>query len=131
MTVRAALPVEEQENFVMQGSVISSAVELDPRTEYNEPQHQPRAEVETTLMVAETDPALAVELSLAIAKVNAQRGIAVAEALAILPNINVLKMYQTMSEIIPVHALELRLALMAVNSELAGEIEHSTPPKVS
>ncbi|MBA6390516.1 MFS transporter [Colwellia sp. BRX10-3] len=131
MTVRAALPIEEQENFVMQGSVISSAVELDPRTEYNEPQHRPRAEVETTLMVAETDPALAVELSLAIAKVNAQRGIAVAEALAILPNINVLKMYQTMSEIIPVYAAELRLALVAANPELAGEIEHSTPPKVS
>jgi len=32
MRVRPALPVTEQESFVMQGSVIVSAVELDPRT---------------------------------------------------------------------------------------------------
>ena len=32
MMVRSALPVKEQESFVMQGSVIVSAVELDPRT---------------------------------------------------------------------------------------------------
>ncbi|ASP47092.1 MFS transporter [Cognaticolwellia beringensis] len=111
MTVRAALPIEEQENFVMQGSVITSAVELDPRTEYHEPQHEPCSEVETTVMVATTDPKLAVELALVIAKVNAQRGIEVAEALAALANINVLDLYQTMSKIIPAHSTELRAAL--------------------
>ncbi|MBA6339537.1 MFS transporter [Colwellia sp. MB02u-10] len=127
MTVRQALPIEEQEQFVMQGSVISSAVELDPRTEYHESQYRPCAEVETTLMVAETDPALAVALSLAVAKVNAERGIEVAEALAILPNINVLNMFQAMSDILPEHIAELTLALVTVKPELSSEIAKLTP----
>ena len=127
MTVRAALPIEEQENFVMQGSVITSAVELDPRTEYHEPQHLPCAEVETTLMVATTDPELAVELALVIAKVNAQRGIEVAEALAVLANINVLNLYHAMSKIIPAHSAELLAALSEADPDFANAIEHSGP----
>lgn len=124
MTVRAALPIEEQENFVMQGSVISSAVELDPRTEYHEPQHLPCAEIETTLLVAETNPELAVELALAIAKINAQRGIAVAGAMAVLTNVNVLGLYHTMNNIIPIHTAELRAALIEANPSFANEIDN-------
>jgi len=131
MTVRPGLPIEEQEDFVMQGSIISSAVELDPRTEYHEPQSQRCAEVETTLTVAKTDLKLAVALALAVAKTDAQRGIEVAEALVALPHINVLNLYQAMSHIIPAHVAELRLALVTAKPELAGEIESLISASVS
>ncbi|KGJ89325.1 MFS transporter [Thalassotalea sp. ND16A] len=45
MAKRRALPVVEQENFVMQGTAISSAIDLDPRIDYVEP--VPMAEAET------------------------------------------------------------------------------------
>ena len=36
MTARSALPIDEQEQFVMQGSVISNVSELDPRTPHHD-----------------------------------------------------------------------------------------------
>lgn len=36
MASRQALPTEQQEHFVMQGTASSSAIVLDPRTTYNE-----------------------------------------------------------------------------------------------
>ena len=131
MTVRSSLPIDEQEQFVMQGSVITSAVELDPRTEYHEPQHLPRAVVKTSLMVAEADPELAIDLCVALAKIKLGRGLAVAKALVILPNINAVNLYQTLSNALPEHSVKLKAALVSVKPELADELAKATPTNLS
>jgi|TARA_B110000438_G_scaffold299951_1_gene351192 MFS family permease len=131
MTVRSSLPIDEQEQFVMQGSVITSAVELDPRTEYHEPQHLPRAVVKTSLMVAEADPELAIDLCVALAKIKLGRGLAVAKALVILPNINAVNLYQTLSNALPEHSVKLKAALVSVKPELADELAKVTPTNLS
>jgi len=50
MFARQALPADEQEHFVMQGTAASSAVVLDPRTAYIARQDSTKEEVITTVL---------------------------------------------------------------------------------
>lgn len=121
MTVREALPVEEQDNFIMQSSAVTASVELDPRTEYIE-NTPSSAEAETALTVAETDPGAAVKLARAISMSNPVLGVEVAAAVASVEGIDVLKLYQVMSEIAPNQILDMTRAIVIEKPELAGEL---------
>jgi MFS family permease len=122
MAVREALPVEEQEHFVMQGASLIAAVELDPRTEYVEQPHTLSAEAETAATIAETDPAAAVKMARAIAMANPVLGVEVAAAVATVDGIDVLRLYEVMKEAVPDKILGVTRAVVMVRPELAYEL---------
>ncbi|MFT5720091.1 MAG: MFS family permease [Motiliproteus sp.] len=122
MSVRDALPVEEQEHFVMQGAAITASIDLDPRTEYIEQELALSSEAETAATIAETDPAAAVKMARAIAMANPVLGVEVAAAVATVPGINVLRLYEVMKEAVPDQILAVTRAVITVRPELAYEL---------
>ena len=122
MAVRDALPVEDQEHFVMQGASITASIDLDPRTEYVEQQHPLSSEAETAATIAETDPAAAVKMARAIAMAKPVLGVEVAAAVATVPGINVLRLYEVMKEAVPDQILGVTRAVVTVRPELAYEL---------
>lgn len=122
MAVREALPVEDQEHFVMQGASITASVELDPRTEYIEQQPELSSEAETAVSIAETDPAAAVKMARAIAMANPVLGVEVAAAVATVHGIDVLRLYEVMKEAVPDQILAVTRAVVTVRPELAYEL---------
>ena len=122
MAVREALPVEDQEHFVMQGASITASVELDPRTEYIEQQPELSSEAETAVSIAETDPAAAVKMARALAMANPVLGVEVAAAVATVHGIDVLRLYEVMKEAVPDQILDVTRAVVTVRPELAYEL---------
>lgn len=122
MSVRQALPVEEQESFVMQGAAVQMMVDLDPRTEYVEPEQPLSNEAETAVNIAATDPAAAVKMARAIAMNDPTRGVEVAGAVATVPGIDVLRLYEVMKEAVPYQILNVTRAIVTSKPELASEL---------
>ncbi|WP_293267392.1 MFS transporter, partial [Neptunomonas sp.] len=122
MAVREALPIEDQEHFVMQGASITASVELDPRTEYVEQQPELSSEAETAVSIAETDPAAAVKMARALAMANPVLGVEVAAAVATVKGIDVLRLYEVMKEAVPDQILDVTRAVVTVRPELAYEL---------
>ena len=122
MTVSKALPIADQEGFVMQGTAVSSAVDLDPRTEYSEPEQPLGSEAETAVMIAEADPAAAVNMARALAAQNPEIGAEVAAAVATVPGIDVMRLYEAMKDAVPYQMLEITHAIVKAKPDLAGEL---------
>jgi len=122
MSARHALPVEDQESFVMQGSAISSSIDLDPRSEYVEQTQPLTAEAETAISVAEVDPAAAVRMAIAVAIQNPQLGVGIAAAVATVDGIDVLRLYNAMKDAIPEQIQEVTEAIVTTRPELAYEL---------
>lgn len=122
MGVRKALPVEDQEGFVMQTGSAYSAVDLDPRTEYVEPEQPLSHEAETAVVIAETDPAAAVKMARALAVNNPEQGAEVAAAVAQVPGIDVMRLYEVMKEAAPYQILEITRAIVNAKPDLAYDL---------
>jgi MFS family permease len=134
ITMRKALPADEQENFVMQGSAFSSIIELDPRIDYIETVQPVSAEMKTILSVAKTNPAAAIKLVQEISKTNPVLALDIAKAMADIPNIDVLRLYEVMKEAIPNQVIDITRELAMAKPEMAYEIlnefSDSDPMKV-
>lgn len=122
MTVSKALPVADQEGFVMQGEALTTSVHLDPRTEYTEPEPQLSSEAEIAISIAESDPAAAVKLARALTLTNPERGTEVAAAVAKVPGIDVMRLYEVMKEAAPYQILEITQAIVKAKPELAADL---------
>ncbi|MDI3326271.1 MFS transporter [Pontibacterium granulatum] len=122
MRVREALPVEDQESFVMQGAAVPAIVDLDPRTEYVEREAPLSAEAQTIMGVAEYDPIEAVRVAKAIIKSNPLRATELAGAVAKVENLNVLSLYEAMNDVVPFQILEVTNAIVTSRPELASEL---------
>jgi MFS family permease len=122
MSARHALPVTDQESFVMQGVAMSSAIELDPRAEYIEQSQPLSAEAEAAVTVAEIDPASAVRMAKTVAIKNPHLGAGVAAAVATVDGIDVLGLYQVMKEAIPEKIQEVTHAIVTTRPDLAYEL---------
>jgi MFS family permease len=122
MSARHALPLAEQESFVMQGGAMSSSIDLDPRSEYIEQIQPLTAEAETAVTVAEIDPAAAVRIARAVAIKNPQLGVGVAVAVAAVDGIDVLRLYDAMKQAIPNQIQEVTQAIVTARPELAYEL---------
>ncbi len=121
MKIRDALPVDEQEAFVMQASAFAAPAELDPRAEYID-NSAPSIEAETATSIAETDPVAAVKLVRAIAIANPQLAEEVVAAVVNVDGIDVLRLYQVMSEATPNKILDVTRAIVVEKPELAEEL---------
>ncbi|BBB26185.1 MFS transporter [Amphritea japonica] len=122
MTVSKALPVSDQEDFVMQNAALSTSVNLDPRTEYTEPDAIPSSAAKTAVLIAESDPAAAVKMARALTLNNPEKGTEVAAAVASVPGIDVMRLYEVMKETAPYQILEITQAIVKAKPELAPEL---------
>lgn len=122
MTVSKALPVSDQEDFVMQNAALSASVDLDPRTEYSEPDAAPSSAAKTAVLIAESDPAAAVKMARALTLKNPEKGTEVAAAVATVPGIDVMRLYEVMKETAPYQILEITQAIVKAKPELAPEL---------
>lgn len=122
MSVRKALPVAEQESFIMQAPSAAPVADLDPRTEYSEPEHPLSSEAETAVLIAETDPAAAVNMARALTIQNPDKGTEVAAAVAQVSGINVMRLYEVMKEAAPEQILDITRAIVDAKPELSYEL---------
>lgn len=122
MTVRKALPVADQEDFVMQSEALSTTVHLDPRMEYSEPEAKLSSEAELAMVIAESDPAAAVRMAQALTKKNPEKGTEVAAAVAKVPGIDVIRLYEVMKEAAPSDILDITQAIVKAKPELAADL---------
>ena len=120
MSVRKSLPVADQEGFVMQSATMSTALDLDPRTEYIEPESPLSHEAEAAVIIAETDPGAAVNMARAMLVNNPVKGAEVAAAVATVPGIDVMRLYEVLKEAAPDQILETTQAIVKAKQDLAG-----------
>ena len=121
MSISEALPIEDQESFVMQTGAIAAPVDLDPRTEYID-SSVPSVEAETVSSIAETDPITAIRLVRAIAIANPQLAEEVVAAVVNVEGIDILRLYQVMSEAVPNKVLDVSRAIVVERPDLAEEL---------
>jgi MFS family permease len=122
MQVAEALPIEKQENFVMQSSTVAAMVDLDPRTQYVPVVQQLSDEARTAVEIAQTDQGAAVKMVRAIAINHPERAVEMASALASVEGIDVLRFYEVMREALPYRIMEIATAMVATAPQLAYEL---------
>ncbi|MEH6593566.1 MAG: MFS transporter [Halioglobus sp.] len=122
MNVREALALEDQELFVMQTASVTASSELDPRPEYIDLPEPMSSEAETAVTLAEIDPGAAVNMARAMALSNPALAAEIAAAVASVPGINVLRLYEVMQETVPDMLQEVTHAIVASRSDLAYEL---------
>jgi len=121
MTQRAALPQEEQDNFVMH-TPSSSVSDLDPRTDYIEPVFEQSAEVDVAVSLATQNPAIAVNMAKAMALKDPENASHLAAALSTIEEINIGKLYAAITTAAPEMAIHIAEALTTASPEQAEEL---------
>lgn len=122
MRVREALPVEDQENFVMQGVSMPAAVELDPRTEYVETEQPLSPEAQTLQRVAEQDSEAAIDMVRMLIRLTPERAAELAGAVAITEKVDVIRLYATIRDEIPDEILTITSAIVTARPEIATDL---------
>jgi MFS family permease len=122
MVVRKALPVEEQECFIMQNSAVLPSVELDPRSEFSEQIHGMSIEGEIGTAIAKVNPAMAVKMVQAISIVNPTLALEVTAAIASVEGVDVIRLFDTMMKSLPAHIPGVTKTLVAARPKLAYEL---------
>ncbi|WP_299083952.1 MFS transporter [uncultured Paraglaciecola sp.] len=122
MRVRQALPIDQQEHFVMQNSAAPPSVELDPRSEYAEQVQTISAEGKTAKAIAKVDPVAAVNMVKAISIVKPSLAIDVAATIAKVRNIDLIQLMDTLMQSLPYEASKSTKALVTARPEFAFEL---------
>ena len=122
MFARVALPVEEQEHFVMQGAASAAMIDLDPRIEYHEVEKPLSPEALIAAEIADSDPAAAVKLARAVAISTPDKGAEIAGAVATVEGIDVLRLYEVMMEAVPDQIRSITSAIVSAKPDLGYEL---------
>ncbi len=122
MMAREALPVDQQEQFVMQAAAITPVVDLDPRTEYIEPEEPLSPESILATEIADADPASAVKMALAVTASNPDQGAEIAGAIALVDGVDELRLHEAMLEAHPEQAQPMTSAIVASSPDKASEL---------
>ncbi len=122
MTARHALPIEDQESFVMQNPAVPPSVDLDPRTEYLEQVPEQSAEEEIAVTIAKVDPVAALKMVQALSINNPQLAVGMAAAIAAVEKIDVLRLFDEMVVNLPARILDITRALVIARPESAYEL---------
>lgn len=137
MSVRKAVPIDQQESFVMQGAATGwMSTELDPRTEYTDTITSVSPEVEVAVGLAESKPELAVKMTSLVAKASPEQLIEVVRAVAAVKGVDAMKLYYHIIESAPDQQQEIAQAIAAVAPEQAAELithvlEETKPEEVA
>ncbi len=122
MRVRASLPVEDQESFVMQPSVTGMPLlELDPRTHHQESTPL-NLEAQVAITIAESSPAAAVNMVKEIALTSPEKAAVLVSALSHVDEIDVARLFTAITRTAPDLSLEIAEALSSGAPDHASEL---------
>jgi MFS family permease len=121
MKLRKALPLDEQESFVMQtpSGVVS---ELDPRTQYAEAQFETNPEVEVAISLARKNPSAAVNMVKALVLRDPKNASNLAAALSTIDAIDISKLYAAITSAAPQMSIHIAEALTNASPEQAEQL---------
>ncbi|WP_220465330.1 MULTISPECIES: MFS transporter [unclassified Colwellia] len=121
MKLRKALPLDEQESFVMQtpSGVVS---ELDPRTQYAEAQFETTPEVEVAISLASKNPSAAVNMVKALVLRDPKNASNLAAALSTIDAIDISKLYAAITSAAPQMSIHIAQALTNACPEKANQL---------
>ncbi|SFG73849.1 MFS transporter [Neptunomonas qingdaonensis] len=121
MRVSAPLPIEDQENFVMQTSAGAPLLELDPRTHYyvDTPLN---LEAQVAITIAESSPAAAVNMVKQIALTSPEKAAVLVSALSQVDDIDVARLFTAITRVAPDLSLEIAEALASNAPDHASEL---------
>jgi MFS family permease len=121
MKLRQALPLDEQESFVMQtpSGVVS---ELDPRTHYAEADFEATKEVEVAISLANKNPSAAVNMVKALVLRDPQNASNLAAALSTIDAIDIGKLYAAITSAAPEMSIHIAEALTNASPEQADQL---------
>jgi hypothetical protein len=121
MKLRKALPLDEQESFVMQtpSGVVS---ELDPRTQYAEAQFETTPEVEVAISLANKNPSAAVNMVKALVLRDPRNASNLAAALSTIDAIDISKLYAAITSAAPQMSIHIAQALTNASPEKANQL---------
>ncbi len=122
MSQREALPVEQQEAYVLQGALGSAGVELDPRTEFNETEQPLSTRADMAVIVALTDPAEGIGLATDVVRANPLELMAISYAMAQIEGVDSKELMRAMSRIVPERRSEIAETIAMAWPEGATDI---------
>lgn len=135
MYVVETLPVEEQEQFVMQSAAMATFTDLDPRTEYVETEYPMSDVAVMATQIVDTNPEIAVKMAQAVAVSSPEQGSEVIGAIALVDGVDVQKLYKGLLSAAPEQVLEFTLAIVESKPDFAYEVvsilAKSMPEKVA
>lgn len=131
MNMREALPVEDQESFVVHGAIAGTSleVELDPRAEYHEPEQPLSPEAEVAVNLAQSDPEQALQVASTLVSEHPEQAPQIAAALAATDDVASVDVYEQLTEAVPEMQLDIAEAVAQAQPEQASELvsQHLTP----
>ncbi|MEM8497696.1 MAG: MFS transporter [Pseudomonadota bacterium] len=122
MFVREALPIEDQESYVPMVYETGNAIELDPRSEYQEPEEMLGLEARYALSIADEQPGVAVNIAKTLAQMSPSQAARLAGSIAQVDGVNAVRLFNTMSGALPKSNLELAEAVASGSPEHAAAI---------
>ncbi len=123
MRVRVALPVEDQESYVIQSGITGATITaLDPRVEYQETEYPLSHQAQIAVEVAHSDPGAAVRMIRALVDESPEQIADISAAVAGLDSVDAIRLYDAMVDIAPERSLEIAEAIAISSPEQATEL---------
>ncbi len=122
MNASKALPVNEQENYVMQSVLTQTSSELDPRTQYHANDSMLSNQAQAAQELAQFSPAAAVKMAQAVAVNDPGQGIEVASAVANVEGVKVLRLLEIIEQVAPSIMLQITQEISKSQPELRVEM---------
>lgn len=119
---REALPIDEQEAYVVQGALGGAGVELDPRTEFNEVEQPLSAGAELAVILALSEPTAAIVLATEIVEANPSELLPTSYAMAQIEGVDSKELMDAMSQVVPERRAEIAEAIAKAWPEAATDI---------
>lgn len=123
MRVRVALPIEDQESYVIQSGITGATISaLDPRVEYQETEYPLSHQAQIAVEVAHSDPGAAVRMIRALVDESPEQIANISAAIAQLDSVDAIRLYDAMVDIAPERSLEIAEAIAISSPEQATEL---------
>jgi len=122
MSVREALPVDEQEQFVPMVATDTRVVDLDPRLEYHTPEMPLSDEARSAIGLASENPGAAVNLAKLFVHRLPDEATSLVAKLAEVDEIDVTRLYSAILATVPELSVDVAEAVVASSPELAQEL---------
>lgn len=119
---REALPVGQQEAYVVQAALTSAGVELDPRTEFNETEQTLSTSAGLAVTLAHSEPEAAMMLATEVVEANPAELLSLSYAMAKIEGVDSKALMLGMSRIAPERRSEIAEAIATAWPESATDI---------
>ena len=112
MRQRDALPIDQQEAYVLQGALVGGAgYELDPRTEFNEAEQSLSTGADLAVILALSEPSAAIVLAAEIVEANPTELLPMSYAMAQIEGVDSKELMLAMTQVVPERRIEIAEAI--------------------